>query len=162
MTTQLIECGEPLPWQRGLTLPEVQKKESVAGSPEFGGRRQETGAIKQMPLNNMQFLALRAYEELLRLKNYSPHTISVYRNWFIIFMNCFPDHKPSAITKPEIMDFLVKFRNSEKWSATSQNQLINAIKFFYEQLLKRHTQYYDLPRAKKEFKLPTVFSEDEL
>ena len=58
---------------------------------------------KPMPLKSMQKVALRAYEELLKLKNYSPNTISVYRNYFILFMNCFPDHKPSTITKNEIM-----------------------------------------------------------
>ena len=118
--------------------------------------------VKPMPCNSYQWLALRAYLELLRLKNYSVNTINVYRNWFIIFMNCFPDRKPSSITKNEIMDMLVRFRNSPKWSSTSQNQLINSIKFFFEKLLNRRTDYYDLPRAKKEFKLPTVFSEDEL
>lgn len=118
--------------------------------------------VKQAPLNNMQWLAVNAYVELLRLKNYSPNTISNYRSWFIFFMNCFPDRKPSTITKNEIMDMLVQFRKSDKWSSTSQNQLINAVKFFFEQLLNRPTEYYDLPRAKKEYKLPTVFSADEI
>ncbi len=40
--------------------------------------------------------------------------------------------------------------------------MLNAIKFFYEQLLNQPQQVYDLPRAKKEFKLPAVFSEQEL
>ena len=60
------------------------------------------------------------------------------------------------------MDYLVKFRNSEKWSSTIQNQRINAVKFFYEKLLNNPREIYDLPRAKKEFILPTVFSEGEL
>src|SRR4051794_992887 len=97
-------------------------------------------------LNETQRLALNAYVELLRLKNYSANTISTYRNWFIHFMNCFPDRKPSTIMKNEIMDMLVRFRNNEKWSATSQNQLINSIKFFYEKLLNRPRMVYELPR----------------
>lgn len=113
-------------------------------------------------LDDMQRKALNAYIELLRLKNYSENTISVYRNWFIIFLKYFPARKPSSITKYEIMDFLVAYRNSGKWSSTVQNQLINSIKFFYEKLLNRPRVVYDLPRAKKEFTLPTVFSEDEM
>jgi len=116
----------------------------------------------QSELDSMQQLALKAYIELLRLKNYSENTILNYRNWFILFLKHFPGRKPSAITKNEIMDFLVAYRKSGKWSATIQNQLINSIKFFYEKLLNRPRQVYDLPRAKKEFKLPAVFSEDEL
>lgn len=122
----------------------------------------QTSSLKPIPSNHTQVLALKAYVELLRLKNYSPNTLKTYKNWFIIFLNHFPDRKPSTITKYEIMDFLVHYRNSGKWSSTVQNQLINAIKFFYEQLLHQPQQVYDLPRAKKEFRLPAVFSEQEL
>jgi integrase/recombinase XerD len=107
-------------------------------------------------------LATKAYIELLRLKNYSENTISVYRNWFLLFLQQFPDRKPSTINKNEIMDFMMRFKESDKWSATSQNQLINAIKFFYEKLLARPAVEYDLPRAKKPEHSPTVFSEQEL
>ncbi|MCC7302334.1 MAG: site-specific integrase [Bacteroidia bacterium] len=107
-------------------------------------------------------VALRAYEELLRLKNYSPNTIRAYKSLFIIFLKNFPCRKPSSIRQSEIMDFMVHERSRRNWSSTLQNQMINAIKFFYEKLLKRDAQMYELPRARKEFRLPTVFSEDEL
>ena len=113
-------------------------------------------------LDDTQRKALAAYVELLRLKNYSPNTISNYRNWFILFLRCFPGRKPSTIIKHEIMDMLVRFRHSNQWSATSQNQFINAIKFFYEKLLNRSKEVYELPRAKKEWKLPRVFAEEEI
>lgn len=56
----------------------------------------------------------------------------------------------------------MKFKNSAKWSATTQNQLISSIKFFYEQLLRRPKDIYDLPRAQKPEQLPTVFAESEI
>lgn len=124
-----------------------------------------TGSLqKKLPyqLSDVQQNALAAYIALLKLKNYSSNTILVYRNWFLLFLTHFPGHKPSAITKPEILDFLIRFRNSPKWSATSQNQLINAIKYFYEKLLCRQAEIYDLPRAKKPEQLPTVFDESEI
>lgn len=106
--------------------------------------------------------AIEAYVALLRLRNYSDLTIGNYRNWFTIFLTYFPDRKPSTISKAEIMDFLLAFKNSPKWSATSQNQLVNAIKFFYEKLLNRSSETYELPRAQKPRQLPTVFAEDEV
>jgi site-specific recombinase XerD len=120
--------------------------------------------IAYLPKNHAagHSLALQAYIEMLRLKNYSINTINVYRNWFIIFLRCFPNRKPSTITKNEIMDMLVRFRRSSKWSATSQNQLISSVKFFYEQLLNRPREVYDLPRAHKPQQLPTVFAETEI
>ena len=118
--------------------------------------------LKPMPMCEYHHLALKAYIEFMKLKNLSTNTISNYKNWFLIFLNYFPDRKPSEITKHEIMDMMTHMRNSSKWSATKQNQMINAIKFFYEQLLKRPRELYDLPRAKKPFQLPTVFSEAEV
>lgn len=106
--------------------------------------------------------ALTAFIELMRLKNYSPQTIKVYKHWFTLFLSCFPNKKPSTITKVEIMDFLVLFKNSESWSATTQNQLINALKFFYEKLLSRTSETYELPRAKKPQQLPSIFAEVEV
>ena len=67
---------------------------------------------------------------------------------------------PYDMEADEIMKFLVDYQNKNKWSSTIQNQLINSIKFFYEQVLKRPAEVYDLPRAQKEYKLPAVFSEE--
>lgn len=113
-------------------------------------------------LTATQFLALKKYIELLRLKNYSENTISVYRNWFSIFLKNFPDKKPSAITKEEIMELLMRYKNSKAWSATGQNQLVSSIKFFFEKVLNRTVEMYEIPRAQKPFQLPTVFAEEEI
>ncbi len=121
-----------------------------------------TAEFQNQTLNEMQQKALTAYLSLLKLKNYSDNTITVYRNWFIQFLFYFKDKKPSTITTPMIMDYLLTFRNSAKWSVTSQNQLINAIKFFYEKLLHRPLEVYHLPRAQKPEQLPTVFDESEI
>jgi len=109
-----------------------------------------------------QSLAINAYEELLKLRNYSPQTIKTYTNWFQLFLRAFPEHKPSTITKQEILAFLLRHKNSQKWSATSQNQLINAIKFFYEHVLKRPKEMYEMPRAQKPSQLPVVFAQEEI
>lgn len=121
------------------------------------------GALKPGAfLNEPQKIALCAYYEMLKLKNYSYNTIKNYCNHFANFLLYFNDRKPSQITKNEIMDYLTKLRNGERWSPTIQNQKINAIKFFYEKLLKHPKEIYDLPRAKKEWKLPAVFAEEEI
>lgn len=113
-------------------------------------------------LNRPHKIALKAYHELLKLKNYSANTLKNYCLHFANFLLYFNHKKPSLITKNEILDYLVHIRNSGKWSATLQNQKINAIKFFFEQLLNQPKQVYDLPRPKKEWKLPAVFAEEEV
>lgn len=105
---------------------------------------------------------MEAYTNLLRLKNYSVNTIEVYKNWFSIFLRSFPDHKPSEITKKEILQFLTDYKNGGQWSSTGQNQLISSIKFFFEHVLKQPSTIYSMPRAQKESRLPTVFDEKEI
>ena len=109
--------GAPLPWQTNADVRDMM----------YEVRIKKNDAEKLMPCNNYHRLALRAYEELLRLRNYSWHTVKNYKYYFLFFMNAFPDRKPSGITKPEIMDFLVAFCKSDKWSSIAQNQLVNAI-----------------------------------
>ena len=158
LSIQNTAGGTPLPWQSELTpltmddrrwkKNEVEKLQ-LCNKPHLNLSREGALSEKLQPCNDYQLLALRAYEELLRLRNYSYHTLKTYRNWFLYFLNYFPGRKPSGISKNEIMDFLVHFKNNKNWSATSQNQLINSIKFFYEKLLNRSAEEYNLPRAQK-------------
>ncbi len=106
--------------------------------------------------------AMKAYQEKLLLKNYSASTIRTYKSWFGIFLHHFADQKPSSLTKKEIHQFLVDYRNRNHWSATVQNQFINAIKFFYEKVLGRPSEVYALTRAQKPLQLPSVFAEEEV
>lgn len=112
--------------------------------------------------NNTHYMAVKAYENKLRLLNYSPNTLSVYLSCFGIFLSYFPNHRPSKITRDEIMQFLLQYCKKKTWSATGQNQFINAIKFFYEQVCKYPRQYYELPRAQRPFQLPAVLSKEEV
>ncbi len=113
-------------------------------------------------MNTMQDLALKRYSETLELKNYSPNTMKNYRNHFVPFLKFFSDRKPSQIRKEEIINYLLMLRNKKNLSASEQNQIINAIKFFYEKVLNRSRENYEIPRAKKLFQLPGIFSADEI
>jgi integrase/recombinase XerD len=49
------------------------------------------------------------------------------------------------------------------YSAVSQqNQRINSIKFYFEKVLGRKSEYYDIGRPRKERKLPDVLSKEEI
>jgi integrase/recombinase XerD len=122
----------------------------------------EKNVIPSETPNRMQLLALAAYTEMMRLRNYSTHTIENYRAHFIDFLLYHKAYKPSNIGKNQILDYLVMKRNQEQWSSSLQNQIINAIKYFYENVLNQSRTVYDLPRAKKEYKLPSVFAEEEI
>lgn len=102
--------------------------------------------------------ALLAYCGLMELKSYSINTQRSYRSAFTFFLIGFPGRRPSELTKPEIMDWLLRMKRARNWSESYQNLQINAIKFFYEQLLRRAKDHYDLPRPRKPYILPNVLS----
>lgn len=119
-------------------------------------------AFNRFVAGSIPFNALRAYIEMLILRNYSENTIQNYVGSFVQFLIYFKDRRPSELSKAEIMDYLADKKKTQNWSSTLQNQHINAIKFFFEKLLNKPKEVYALPRAKREFRLPNVFAEDEV
>ncbi len=91
-------------------IAEVDVSELKIQLEERNNSRLVSSNLKLMPTNTQHEVALKAYVELLKLKNYSSNTIKNYKDWFIVFLNYFPERKPSSITKFEIMDFLVAYR----------------------------------------------------
>ena len=77
-----------------------------------------------------------AYEEQLILKRYSQNTIKTYSSCFLKFMAFFENKSIDLLTKKEIKTFLLHLIQHEKVSPSTQNQYINAIKFYYEKVLQ--------------------------
>jgi integrase/recombinase XerD len=102
------------------------------------------------------------YENLLRRKRYSPNTIKTYVSMFRDFINYYPQKIVDEITEEDIrryQDYLVTTR---KVSASTQNQAINAIKFYFEKVLKQPRKKYYIDRPLKEYKLPNVLSKEDV
>lgn len=78
----------------------------------------------------------KAYKEQLILKRYSQNTIKTYSSCFLKFIGFFEKKSIDFLTKKEITEFLLHLIQHEKVSASTQNQYINSIKFYYEKVLK--------------------------
>jgi integrase/recombinase XerD len=102
------------------------------------------------------------YLEMLQRKRYSPSTISTYSNYFIQFMDYFNDKNLQHISHQQINNYMLELIRSRQISISQQNQRINAIKFYYEKVLGRKREYYQISRPRKESKLPTVLTLDEV
>lgn len=100
-------------------------------------------------------------EELLRLKRYSYTTVKTYKNAFRLFLKYYDEFVPQDITEAQIRAYLM-FKISQKVSESLQNQIINAIKFYYEKVLGQERKTYYLPRPKMPEKLPNVLTVDEV
>jgi len=102
------------------------------------------------------------YLEQLKLKRYSRSTIKAYLTHFNLYLTYLGQRPPRGIPQEEIKRYLLYLVNEKNVSGAYQNQAINAIKFYYEQVLGQPRTVYQLPRARKEKKLPAVLSEEDV
>ena len=103
-----------------------------------------------------------SYKALLERQRYSPNTIKTYCSLFEQFLRFYPNKHPNDITEDDIrtyQDYLVKKR---KVSISTQNQAINAIKFYYEKVKGGERKTYYIERPKRGKTLPNILSENEV
>jgi len=105
---------------------------------------------------------LEQYRNRLIQKRYSKNTISIYCNYFEDFCIYFKNTKLQNILPEQINTYILQLIETKNISTSQQNQRINAIKFYYEKILGKEKQYYDIHRPKKEQKLPRVLSKNEV
>ncbi len=113
-------------------------------------------------LNKNGQTALKKYSNLLTQKRYSKSTIKTYTHYFTRFLHEIRNYKPENISAEQINRYILHLIKTEKISSSRQNQIINAIKFYYEKVLGRTREYYFIERPKKVSVLPKVISEGEV
>lgn len=102
------------------------------------------------------------YRETLVKKRYSPATIDNYLAQFRFFLSFIYPTSAENITDEQIHKYLIYLVENRKVSVSTQNQAINSIKFYLEQVKQGERKVYYIDRPFKDWKLPTVLSEDEM
>jgi len=102
-------------------------------------------------------------EQEMRLRNFSQKTIKAYLYYNRELLRFASQKSPREISRQDIKDYL-DFLISEGKSTSTINLAINALKFYYEDILGRKFFSFDLgiKRPKKEKKLPVVLSKQEI
>jgi integrase/recombinase XerD len=120
---------------------------------------------KVMPkrsLNENQYDALLKLKEQLIIKQYSLHTSKNYCSSFVEFLLHYSDKVVSELTYEDIRKYLLFKIQEHKISESTQNGIINAIKFYYEKVEKREKFFlYDL-RPKSKQQLPGFLSKEDI
>lgn len=110
--------------------------------------------------NNQQ--ALEKYLQRLQLKSYSGSTIKTYKSEFVSFLQTLGNTDAQSLSIKRVKDYLHYCHSSLQLSENTIHSRMNALKFYYEQVLHREKFFWDIPRPKKPFTLPKVLSETEL
>ncbi|HEY5369947.1 MAG TPA: tyrosine-type recombinase/integrase [Hanamia sp.] len=106
--------------------------------------------------------ALQQFKRQLNLKAYSPSTIKTYTNEFTQFLNTIKDNPAKEFTVSRLKDYFQYCYTTLQLSENTMHSKINALKFFYEQVLGREKFFWEIPRPKKPLLLPKLLNEDEL
>ncbi|MEZ4929292.1 MAG: tyrosine-type recombinase/integrase, partial [Chitinophagales bacterium] len=98
-------------------------------------------------------------EQKMLQRNYAKRTIDVYIGCLKQYAAYCRLHQLNP--KEDIQPFLL-YLIEQNYSVSYQNQIINAVKFYWEQVLGKEKQYVQIDRPMKEYKLPEVLGLEEV
>jgi len=106
---------------------------------------------------------LNQLRQTLRTRNYSYRTEEAYVQWVRRYILFHDKQHPRDLNDNHVIAFLTWLAVDRKVSANTQNQALNALAFFYKQVLGHALGDISMAvRAKKPQKLPVVLTRDEV
>jgi integrase/recombinase XerD len=121
--------------------------------------------LKINPFDALCAANMNAYHEfinLLKAKAYSQSTFKTYRNEFLIFLKKLKDIPAERLEVEHIKRYIIHCLENEKLSENTVHSRLNALKFYYEQVLGKEKMFFEMPRPKKPLQLPKVLGESEV
>ncbi len=116
-------------------------------------------AARIHPNNRGAYISL---SEKLKLKGYSQSTIRIYLSEFEHLLRLLDDYAVQDLNAKRLKDYFLYCINNEKMGERKMNGKINAVKFYFEQVLHRPKMFFDIPRPKKPLTLPKMLSKSEV
>ena len=105
---------------------------------------------------------LPSMKQMLTLKAFSESTIKTYLNEMAQLLHTIKDIPADELTPELLKRYLVYCYEQMGLKENTLHSRINAMKFYYEQVLKRDKFFWEIPRPKKQLILPKVLGEGEL
>ncbi|TSA38662.1 MAG: hypothetical protein D4R64_02490, partial [Porphyromonadaceae bacterium] len=97
----------------------------------------------------------------MQIRNYSPRTIHSYLT-SIARISLRYGISPDKLTVDQIKSYLQEKIDAGKFSPSAVNQLISALKILFVDVLGRKWEDFCIKQARREKRLPVVFSKEEI
>lgn len=139
--------------------------------PDTGENRQQFGlstmpAVEQLPGDDLlspgNKEVLAAFMRQLILKAYSKNTIKTYKNEFIQLLLVLKTTPVSSLCNERLKDYFAYCHHTLKLTENTIHSRLNAVKFYFEQVLKREKFFWEVPRPKKLQQLPKLFAKEDI
>jgi site-specific recombinase XerD len=154
---------------------EAKKKSDGLPAPGHTGPTAKAGktllpAVKN-PENNLKIFArigsinknvLRRMQQQLELKAYSPSTLRTYLYEMAQLLQKLGDIPADELKPEHLKRYFAYCYTQLGLTENTLHSRINAIKFYYEQVLRREKFFWEIPRPKKQIILPKLLNEKEL
>lgn len=116
-------------------------------------------AMQIHPINKNE---IKKTIQQLQLKGYSPSTIRTYINELVQYLVAIKSTPAHQITTSRVKDYLQHCINTLKLKEATLHSRMNALKFYYEQVLDKEKFFFEIPRPKKHQQLPKVISTEKI
>ena len=159
----LIERVKALPgaaWSQTLKCWYVPDTEIYRARFKMEVKPASNAVLKKLCPENETALFIFVRE--LQLKGYSRSTIVTYRNEFFQLLHVLGTVPVSRLSRERLRDYFVWCDTVKKLTENTIHSRLNAVKFYFEVVLKGDKFYWDVPRPKKRMLLPKVLGEGEL
>ncbi len=144
---------------RGINV----KVEKAGVSEEVREKRNERGSeVRERMLMMEAVEGIENVRRYLDENRYSVRTVEAYIALLELFFKYYNNILPEEITEGDISDFFHDFIFSNKYSSSYQNQMISAIKLFYNLNRNGKVNALKLGRPRRGRSLPKVFSKEEV
>jgi len=114
------------------------------------------------PLTEDQNLLLEKFKNHLFSKRYSPSTIKTYTETTGVFLRYFREKTMQEINHIDFIEFNNNYILKKNLSNSYQNQVVNALKLFFQIIDNKKVVIELIHRPRREKKLPNVLSKDEV
>jgi site-specific recombinase XerD len=112
------------------------------------------------PINQNAFIKIT---ECLTLKGYSENTIRTYQNEFAQFLIALRNNPVEECDSQKVRSYMLYCHERLKLSENTLHSRINALKFYFEQVLHRDKIFFrEIPRPKKHSQLPKTIHQNDI
>jgi integrase/recombinase XerD len=145
----------------------LQKKKQVAKTmvspqPVSADSKTSMPVSPAWKLSKENLAALQKLVEQLKLKAYSSSTMKTYRNEFLQLLQLLKKKPVNDLTPDDLRRYFVYCFEKLNLTENTLHSRINAIKFYFEQVLGREKFFWEIPRPKKPSQLPKLLNEEEI
>jgi site-specific recombinase XerD len=118
--------------------------------------------LLEFPLQKDNLEAFKKFQNKLIVKGYSPQTFRLYTTEFHLLLRRLKVVVVSSLEKKHIESYLLWLLQKKGYTEANIHNTVNALKFYFEKVEGRGTEFYDLPRPKKPQTLPSVLAKEEV